>query len=152
MDSGNLAAWVRKSLENYLRGDRRFPHGFEDLARDQELLPLGKDLAYAYFLNADGVLFWEDALDREAGICRIEDEGERHRIIRGYSRDFPELLSLLPARPSHVPTCVQCGGSGFMHLRSTTGSTHEFPCCMYRPWVDAGCRLTSACSWRALQV
>jgi hypothetical protein len=139
MGSRSVGAWVRESLQGYLRGDSRFPRGFEVVASDHELLPLGDDLAYTYFLNSEGVIFWQDALEPEAGISQVDDERERHRIIRAYSREFPELLALLPARPRDRPPCAQCSGSGFMNLRTTTGIDHQVPCsvCGGTGWTRA---------------
>jgi hypothetical protein len=135
----SIGPWVQDSLVKYLGGGSRFPRGFEDIARAQRLLPLGYDLAYAYFLNENGDVFWEDALDREAGVRRVDDSEERHRVIRAYSRDFPELLSLMPQRPDNASTCAQCAGSGFMTLPTVDGQGHEVPCsgCAGVGWTGA---------------
>jgi hypothetical protein len=139
MATPSIEAWVQDSLGKYLHGDPRFPRGFEELASGQHLLPLGYDLAYAYFLNEQGVVFYEDALEREAGIQRVEDAAERHTVIRAYSRTFPELLSLLPERPDHASTCDHCSGSGFMTLPCVDGRGREIPCssCSGVGWTGA---------------
>lgn len=71
---------------------------------------------------------WEDALEPQAGITRMEDERERTATLRAYGRDYPILLSLLPARPPDSVTCRQCSGSGFMSLQSVEQRTFQVPC------------------------
>jgi hypothetical protein len=128
MTQADFGAWVRSRLAEYLDGKSSLPPGFERVAAERGLLPLGDDLANAYFVDGSGSLFWEDALEPEAGITRMEDERERTATLRGYGRDNPILLSLLPPRPPGAVTCSQCGGSGLMPLQSVEQRTFEVPC------------------------
>ncbi len=128
MTHADFNAWVESQLAEYLAGKSTLPPGFKRVAAERGLLPLGDDLANAYFVDAAGSLFWEDALEPEAGITRMEDQRERTATLRAYGRDYPILLSLLPPRPPASVTCSQCGGSGFMSLQSVEQRTLEVPC------------------------
>ena len=71
-----------------------------------------------FFLTPQGeVMFYDSEREVIEPVC--EEDWRLYALVKA-SQKFPELLSLVPARPENAVECVQCKGSGTVTIGSVT--------------------------------
>ncbi len=94
------------------------------------------DIGGCYALRLDGevVTF---AWDEPHGLSAVDDERLRNTALQQGSRKYPELATLVPARPSEAVDCRSCGGTGVIVVEG-----RSFPniicACGGLGWIPAG--------------
>ena len=107
-------------------------------AAESGLLPLFDDLAFRYYLAADGAVFTRDALVPEDGLQPMPDARHRLAVYRVAAEDRPELGELIPARPAGLTDCAGCAGTGREAVRTigSRPSTTICASCGGTGWVE----------------
>ena len=98
---------IRQRLAEYLSNPAA---EFQDVARRYEALPVYSDVGGTLFLTPSSQV-----------LCLPADSVDLHEehslewrlvaLVRAAEK-FPELQSLLPARPDNAPACAACSGHG----------------------------------------
>ena len=85
------------------------------VARKYRALPVLRDMLETVYLRPDGTFFgWDnDTPDQTDIVNDIQaDGGNRTCLLVWGARRHPELVALLPPRPSDAKDCAGCDGTG----------------------------------------
>jgi hypothetical protein len=103
------------SLEIQARIDRALKSHPGALSADRKALLVEGSFGHGCYVSPDGDIFME-TYDVGSDEPSTFDRSRRAQIscLKLGSRTLPQLAELLPPRPSDAPTCLTCGGSGWL--------------------------------------
>ena len=107
-----LVAWVNFQMtKSWPSG-----HGPRTRVPSGDALYLCGSIGYDSAIAPDGTVWLNDYGHTDQDNWRIATSGERMSFLTSaQQRTYPELIVLLPVKPTHAIPCGACGGSGLMH-------------------------------------
>ncbi|MEM7346361.1 MAG: hypothetical protein AAF485_19145 [Chloroflexota bacterium] len=106
---------IKQYLEDYLSGKKQIIDGLEEKAKSLNAAPILFDGIGpgTFLIRPDGQLMCWDESESQSSLWDIEKGSPFYaQILRAASRDFPELVHLIPLAPSGAEECSACQGQG----------------------------------------
>jgi hypothetical protein len=104
---------VTERLRAFLGNTAPDPLGLRAVVAKFGSLPVIMDMGGCYALQLDGAVV-TFAWDEPHGLAVVDDERLRNIALYQGSRKYPELATLVPARPLQAADCRSCGGTGIV--------------------------------------
>jgi len=132
---------IDEALQDERTIERRWQHPkVAPFARDRAKaghLLLVRDWTADIVLSRDGEMIVIDTEDGQPPRPATDSE-RRVTLFRSITR-YPELLSLLPPRPSEAIDCPACSGTGVLTVRFVNPKLRDVVCrCGGGGWITAG--------------
>lgn len=101
--------------------------GYGALGDDALVLHIG--MGPVYYLFRDGYIRTDDFLDADSELrLASDDEAAEGSVLGSFKLGAPELLSLLPERPTDAVMCEQCNGTRWMRIEGLNAEWLCFAC------------------------
>jgi hypothetical protein len=105
-----LESQIQQRIDELLAGSDPDPADLREVAGLLKALPIYQDMSGCIALRPDGSMVFLDDQSRKVSED-IEPQWRLIALVNG-SVKYPELKTLLPARPENAWNCQQCEGTG----------------------------------------
>jgi hypothetical protein len=129
VEAVDVSAMIQALIERVSNGESG--EDFEQVARRYNALPLAEGWFSWALLTEQGEVMEAP----EGGPAVPAVEPLRTMFLVAGARRYPELVALLPARPSQSVDCTRCAGTGWMKHGGGKIRCHE---CRSLGWIELG--------------
>lgn len=94
-----------------------------DIVRSENAVIMFDGMGNPMYLTLDGRVIIDECFMEEKGLREAETltEAAMAIVVGAKTRDFPELLSILPPRPENATDCVNCETTGWFKFGGILG-------------------------------
>lgn len=103
---------IKARIAAYITNGGGIFGGYEELAREREVLPVGFDLFLTYFVNPEGDVYQVDALTDPPELVEVNSWASRMWVYLNGQKQAPEIEGFIPIRQPFYPDCPDCLGTG----------------------------------------
>lgn len=126
--------WYKRTLEEFIKGSTPALDDLRETAARLEVLPLMLDAGGCFALRSNGQVIsflWDDAT-----VVRVENDMRiRNVALFQGSKKYPELVTLIPPKPTNAIECIGCDGTGIEKTAAKLGLDNIVCYCGGLGWI-----------------